>query len=127
MPLMPNGILYLLFMRSTERHREVAPGGAAASAGGMALGEIAFAPAVMGGVGGEAERGRAALDRALDVIVGPGRVAAHIELKHSQRIGRGVRDPFEARIANRAQHMSDAEFGRRLDHRLGTAGMKTFQ
>ena len=93
-----------------ERHLEVAAGGAAAAAGDVALGEIALAPAVMGGIDGEAERRIAVLDRALDMIVGPGRVAAHIELKHPQRLGRRFGDPFEAGIANRAQHMSDAEF-----------------
>ncbi len=67
------------------------------------------------------------LDRAFDMIVGPGRVAAHIELEHAQRIGRGLRDRFEAGIANRAEHMRDAEFSRRLDHRLGAAGVKAFQ
>ncbi len=40
-----------------ERHLELAAGGAAAAAGGVALGEIALAPAVMGGIDGETERG----------------------------------------------------------------------
>ncbi len=55
-------------VRQSRRHLEVhAPGRAAASAGGdVALGEIALATAVMGGVDGETERRIAAFDRALD-------------------------------------------------------------
>ena len=41
--------------------------------------------------------------------------------------GAALRHRFEAGIAHRAEHMGDAEFGRRLDHRLGAAGMKAFQ
>ena len=39
------------------------------------------------------------------MIVDPGRVAAHIELEHAQRIGRRLGDAFEAGIADRTQHM----------------------
>ncbi len=81
----------------------------------------------MGGIDSNEKRRIAVGDRPRDVIVGPGRVAAHIELEHAQRIGRGLGHRFEAGIAHRAQHMGDAEFARRLDHRLGAAGMKAFQ
>ena len=38
------------------------------------------------------------LDRARDVIVDPGRVAADIELVEPQRLGRGLRQVLEARV-----------------------------
>ena len=60
----------------------------APAGGDEALGDVALAPAVMGGVDGEAERRVAVGDGALDVIVDPGLVAAHIELVEPQRIGR---------------------------------------
>ena len=94
----------------------------------MALGDVALAPAVMRGIDGEAERRVAVGDRARDVIVGPGRVAADIELEHAQAVGRGLRDIFEARVANRTQHMGDAEFGCAASrHRRGAAGMEALQ
>ena len=104
-----------------------AAGRAAAAAGDVALGEIALAPAVMGGVDREAERAVVLRHRAFDIIVDPGFVAAHIELEHAQRIGLGLGDRFETGIADRTQHMGDAEFRRRLDHRRGAAGMEAFQ
>ena len=61
------------------------------------LGDVALAPAVMGGVDGQAERRIAVRDGALDVIVDPGLVAAHIELVKTQRIGRRRRELLEAR------------------------------
>ena len=64
----------------------------AAPAGGHeALGEIALAPAVMGGVNGQTERRIAMRDRALDVVVDPSLVAAHIELIETQRVRSGGR------------------------------------
>jgi hypothetical protein len=110
-----------------ERHLDSRPVDAAPAGGDVALGEIALAAAVMGGVDGEAERGVAVRDRALDMIVDPGFVAAHIELEDAQRIGRRLGDVFEAGIADRTQHVGAAEFGRRPDHRLGAERMKAFQ
>ena len=81
----------------------------------------------MGGIDGETERGVPVGDGARDMIVDPGRVAAHIELEHAQRVGRRLGHAFEAGIADRAQHMGDAEFAGRLDHRRGALGMKAFQ
>ncbi len=112
MPLMASGILYFYLMRSTVFQSSAAwksrPCTRRRPGGDVALGEIALAPAVMGGVDGEAKRGIAVLDRALDVIVGPGGVAAHIELEHAQAVGRGLGDVFEAGVADRAQHMGDS-------------------
>ncbi len=131
MPLMASGIvsfaLDALDRAPVERHLEFAPRGAAASAGGVALGEIALAPAVMRGIDGNAESRVAVRHRALDIIVDPRLVAAHIELEHARRVRRGLGDPFETGVADRAEHVRDAEFGRRLDHRLGAAGVKALQ
>ena len=62
--------------------------------------EIAFAPAVVGGIDGKTERSVAVHHRALDIIVDPRFVAAHIELEHAQRIGRGLGHRLEAGIAD---------------------------
>ena len=110
-----------------ERRLEFAAGGAAPPAGDMALGDIAFAAAVMRGVDGETEHAVVIGDRARDMVVGPGCVAANIELEHAKAVRRRFGDSLEAGIAHRAQHVGDAEFGGRLDHRLGAAGMEAFQ
>ena len=73
--------------------------------GHEALGDVALAPAVVRGVDGQAERGVAVGDGALDMVVDPGLVAAHIELKEPQRVGRRRRQVLEPGIADRAQHM----------------------
>src|ERR1700719_1329159 len=65
-----------------ERLLELAARGAAPSAGDVALGDVALAPAVMGGIDGETEHVVLGGDGAGDVIVDPGRVAPHIELEH---------------------------------------------
>src|SRR5262249_17536637 len=51
-----------------ERHLKVAALHAAAARGDVPFGQIAFAPAVMGGVDGDAERRVIIFDGALDVI-----------------------------------------------------------
>ena len=81
----------------------------------------------MGGVDGETEDAVLVGDGAGDMIVDPGRVAAHIELEHPKRVGRCLSHAFEARVADRAQHMGDAEFAGRLDHWRGALGMEAFQ
>ena len=110
-----------------ERCLEFAARGAPAPAGDMALGDVALAPAVMGGVDGETEHAVLVGDGAGHMVVDPGRIAAHIELEHAQRVGRRLGDPFEAGIADRAQHMGAAEFAGRLDHGCCALGVKTFQ
>ena len=96
-----------------ERGLEFAPRRALPPGGDVALGNVALTPAVVSGIDREAEHRVLVRDRALDMIVDPGLVATDIELKHAQRIGRRPGDLFEAGIANRAQHVGDAEFARR--------------
>jgi len=74
--------LHALDCAPIERHLKVAALHAAPTCGDVPLGQIAFAPAVMRGVDGDAERRVIVFDGALDVIVGPGGVAADIKLKH---------------------------------------------
>ena len=93
-----------------ERRLELPPAGAAAAAGDVALGNVALAPAVMGGVDRQTKRRVFVGDGAFDEIVDPGGVAAHVELKDAQRIRRRLCHAFESRIAHRAQHVGDAEF-----------------
>ena len=76
---------------------------------------------------GEAERRVFVGDGALDMIVDPRFVAAHVKLENAQRVRCQLGDCFKTRIAHRAQHMSDAEFAGRLDYRIGAFGMETFQ
>jgi hypothetical protein len=75
--------------------------------------QVALAPAVHGGVHGQAERGVAVVLRALHVLVHPRVVAANVELEDAEVIGRGG-DRLEARIADRAQHLRHVELGGRL-------------
>ncbi len=95
--------------------------------GHEALGDVALAPAVMGGVDGQAERRVAVRDGALDVIVDPGLVAAHVELKEAQRIGRRRGQLLEPGIADRAEHVAGAELPDAAHHRGGARGVKAFQ
>ena len=88
---------------------EVAAGGAQAAFADIALGDIALAPAVMGGVDRQAERGIAAGDGAADAILDKGVVAADIELIDAQRVGRGLGDLLQAGLGDRTQHMGGAE------------------
>ncbi len=93
----------------------------------MALGEVALAPAIDGGIHRDEERGAAAINGAGDVVVHPGLVAAHIELKYARGIGRGCGDGFQPRLAHGREHMGGTEFARRPHHRRGGAGMEAFQ
>src|SRR6185503_9018677 len=68
--------------------------------GHVALGDIAFAAAVDRGVDGEAEQGIGLRHRALDMVVYPGLVATHIELKHAHRLRRRLRHRFETGLAD---------------------------
>src|SRR5438270_3386088 len=52
----------------------------AAARGDEALGDVALAPAVMGGIDGKTESRIVVLDCALHMIIYPGGVAPHIEL-----------------------------------------------
>src|SRR5262249_9435971 len=107
-----------------ERRLEGAALHASSPRGHEALGDVALAPAVMGGVDGQAERGIAVRDRALDVIVDPGFVAAHVELEEAQRIGRRGREIFEPGIADRAEHVGGAERVDGAYHRFGAGGVE---
>src|SRR5207237_1354975 len=73
----------------------------------VAGGEVALAPAVVGGVDGDAEGGVAVVRRAPDVVVHPGVVAPHIELVDAEVVRR-LRRRLEAGQADRAQHLRDA-------------------
>ncbi len=93
----------------------------------MALGDIALAPAVMGGIHCQAEHAVFVGDGALDMIVDPGCVATHIKLEHPQRVGRGFCNVLKAGIADRAQHVRTAELSRRFHDWCGAFFMKAFQ
>jgi hypothetical protein len=92
--------LHALDRAPVECHLEIAALHAAAAGGDVPFGDIAFAPAVMGGVDGNAKRCVIVFHRAFDMIVGPVGVTAHIELKHAQRIRRRLGDLFEPRLAD---------------------------
>jgi hypothetical protein len=81
----------------------------------------------MGDIDGEAQGGIAMGHGAFDMIVDPSVVAAHVELEHAKAVGRRPRDRLEARIADRAEHVGDAELFSRFDHRRGPAGGETLQ
>jgi len=81
---------------------ECLPADALAPGGDKALGEIALAPTVVRGVDREAERGIAAGHRPVDVVLDKGIVAADIELKNTQGVGRCSRDLLETGVADRA-------------------------
>src|SRR6185437_7337688 len=110
-----------------ERFLKVPSARATAAAGDVALGDVAFAPAVMRGVDGQAERRVFVGDGARNKIIDPGGVATHVELKDAQGIRRGLSDPFEARIAHRRQHVGDAEFRRGFGDGSGAFGMKALK
>src|SRR6202000_2649642 len=100
---------------------EVAAGRTQTAFADIALGDVALAPAVMGGVDGQAERAIAVLDRAADAVLDEGVIAAHVELIHPQRVRCGFGDLFQARLRDRAQHMRGAERARGP----GNAGART--
>ena len=106
---------------------EVAAGGAQPAFADVALGDVAFAPAVMRGVDGQAERGVAVRDRAADAVLDKGVVAADIELIHAQRVGRGLGDLLQAGLGHRAQHMGGAERARAARDAGGGAGIEDLE
>src|SRR5712692_3743575 len=79
----------------------------------MALGDVALAPAVAVGVDGQAEGRVALVDRAADVMVDPGRIAAHIELEDPEPVGRGLGGLVETRLGDRGEDHAVAEIPRR--------------
>ena len=131
MPLMASGILNFFLMRSTVFQSSAdwidAVLHPPASGGDEALGDVALAPAVVRGVDREGERRIAVLDRALDMVVHPVGVAAHVKLIEAQRIGRDPGELFEPRIADRAQHMSDAELPGGAHDRRRARRMEAFE
>jgi hypothetical protein len=56
----------------------------------MALGDVALAPRIAVGVDGQAERVIALVDGAADMVVDPGGVAPHVELKYLEAVARGL-------------------------------------
>ena len=56
----------------------------------VALGDVALAPAVAVGVDRQAKRVVALVHRAPDMVVDPGRVAAHIQLEDLEAVARGL-------------------------------------
>ena len=97
------------------------------SGGDEALGDVAFAPAVVRDVNGEAEAGIAVGNRALDVIVHPPRITAHVELIEPQRIGCRCREVLEAGVADRAEHMRHPELLDPAHHGFGPKRMEALQ
>ena len=73
-----------------------------------APGEVALAPAVAGGVHGEAEGGVAMVHGAPHPGVDPRVVAANVELEDAEVVRRR-RDRLEARVADRAEHLGHPE------------------
>ena len=111
MPLSTSGILVLdqLHGAPFQSLLEVAAGGADTAFADVSLGDIAFAPAVMCGVDGQAERGIAIINRAADDVFDKGVVAADIELIDAERIGRGLGGRLKSRLGHRTQHVGRAE------------------
>ena len=70
-------------------------GHATAPGGGVTLGDVALAPAVMRGVDRHAEGNIAVVDGAADMVVDKGVVAAHVELEDARGVGGGLGDRFE--------------------------------
>src|SRR5216683_383604 len=82
----------------------------------VALGNVALAPAVAVGVDGQAEGGVALVDRAPDMIIDPGRIAAHVKLEDAEPVGRGLGGLAEPRLRDRREDHPVAEIpGRRRD------------
>jgi len=113
-------------------HREavkqpVAAGRAQPAFPDVALGDIAFAPAVMGGVNRQAERAVAAGDGATDAILDEGVIAADVKLVDAQRIRRSLCDLLQPRLGHGAQHMRGAEFAGSARHGGGAFGIEDFQ
>ncbi len=65
----------------------------------VALGDVALAPAVAVGVDGQAEGVVAVVDRAADMVVDPGLVAAHVKLKDLEPVAARPRRSFRGRDA----------------------------
>ena len=131
MPLIASGILNFVLdaldrapVEARLRNAVLHP---APAGGDEALGDVALAPAVMRGVDGERKGGIAMLDRARDMIVDPGRVAADIELVEPQRRGRGSRQLFEPGLADRAQHVRAPELLDPAHDRFRAGGVKALE
>src|SRR5678815_5319915 len=73
---------------------------------------ITLAPAVGGDVDRKAKRGKAVVPRALDEVVDPGVVAAHVELEGADGL-RCRRRFLEAGLAHRREHLRHTELCRR--------------
>src|SRR5262249_7119822 len=92
-----------------KRGLVLAPRHVASSAGLMALGQGALAPAVMRGIDGQAECRVAIGYGARHMILDERVIAAHIELEDAQGGGSRFRHALEPGLGYRAQHMGDAE------------------
>ena len=80
----------------------------------MALGDVAFAPAVAVGVDGHAKRVIALVDRAADMVVDPFGVAAHIELEDFEALAGGFGGFVEPRLRDRRKNHAVAVDARRF-------------
>jgi hypothetical protein len=114
------GVLEALDVIPGERGLVVEARGPCAPGLDEALGEVTLAPAVHGGVHRETERRIPVVAGALDVVVDPRVVAAHVELEDAEVVGR-LGHGFEPWIAHRAQHLRDAELRRGLGRRGAAA------
>ena len=74
-----------------------------------ALGDVALAAAVDGGVHRQAEGVVAGVDRAPDIVVHPGIVAAHVELEDARPVAAGRGTLLEAGFVTELTHDRHAE------------------
>ena len=120
-------ILQALDRAPIERRLMLAAGHPLASARDMPFGDVALAPAVVRSVDGQKERRIAVPDRALDMVVDPGIVAADVELIDAQRLGRGLGHFFQTGQGDRGEHVRDAEFARGAHDGRAGALLEAFQ
>ena len=111
-------ILEVFYIVPAQLLLEIATFGAASAARRWlpAFDQIAFAPAVIGGVNGQAEHLKSGVDGEFHLVVDPRVVAPHVELKNLWRVG-CCADLITARAGNRAAEI-DRLIGRR-DFRCG--------
>ena len=76
----------------------------------VTLGDVALAAAVAVGVDRQAEGVIAAVGGAADMIIDPGCVAAHVELKNLEPVARGLGGLVHAGIGDRGEDHAVAEF-----------------
>ena len=75
----------------------------------MAFGNVALAAAVAVGVDGKAERVIAVVDGTPDMVVDPGGIAAHVELKDFEGVSRSFGGLFQPGMRSGTQNNPVAE------------------